>query len=95
MGREDVPGGLGQGAIGVSRLSADGSSPAGDPFEELSERELSVLRMMSGDLTQREIGDHLFISFNTVKTHSRSIYRKLGVTRRTDAVARARQLGIV
>lgn len=78
----------------TATLSADGSSPAGDPFEELSERELSVLRMMSGDLTQREIGDHLFISFNTVKTHSKSIYRKLGVTRRTDAVARARQLGI-
>ena len=64
-------------------------------LEALSERELSVLRMMSGDLSQREIGDQLFISFNTVKTHSKHIYRKLGVAQRSDAVARARQLDLL
>ena len=63
--------------------------------EELSERELSVLRMMSGDMSQREMGDQLFISFNTVKTHSKNIYRKLGVSQRSDAVARARQLDLI
>ena len=51
--------------------------------------------MMSGDLSQREIGDQLFISFNTVKTHSKHIFRKLGVSQRSDAVARARQLGLL
>ena len=66
-----------------------------EQMEELSDRELSVLRMMSGDLSQREMGNHLFISFNTVKTHSKHIYRKLGVSRRSDAVARARELDLL
>ena len=64
-------------------------------LEELSERELSILRLMSGDLSQREMGDHLYISFNTVKTHSKHIYRKLGVSQRSEAVARARQLDLI
>jgi len=64
-------------------------------LEELSDRELSVLRMMSGDMSQREIGNQLFISFNTVKTHSKNIYRKLGVSHRSEAVARARQLDLL
>ena len=66
-----------------------------EQVEELSDRELSVLRMMSGDLSQREMGNHLYISFNTVKTHSKHIYRKLGVSRRSDAVARARELDLL
>ncbi len=66
-----------------------------EQVEELSDRELSVLRMMSGDLSQREMGNHLYISFNTVKTHSKHIYRKLGVSRRADAVARARELDLL
>ncbi len=64
-------------------------------LEELSDRELSVLRLMSGTLSQREIGNHLYISFNTVKTHSKHIYRKLGVSQRSEAVARARELGLI
>ena len=64
-------------------------------LEELSDRELSVLRMMSGNLSQREMGNQLFISFNTVKTHSKNIYRKLGVTGRSEAVTRARQLDLL
>lgn len=63
--------------------------------EELSDRELSILRLMSGSLSQREMGNHLYISFNTVKTHSKHIYRKLGVSQRSEAVARARQLGLL
>ncbi len=51
--------------------------------------------MMSGDLSQREMGNHLFISFNTVKTHSKHIYRKLGVSTRSEAVARARELDLL
>ena len=73
------------------------AAPAFDAelLDELSDRELSVLRLMSGDMSQREMGKHLYISFNTVKTHSKHIYRKLGVSQRSDAVARARQLDLI
>ena len=50
------------------------------PYEEdLSDRELAVLRLLATDLTQREIGQALYVSFNTVETHVKSIFRKLGV----------------
>jgi LuxR family maltose regulon positive regulatory protein len=62
---------------------------------EISDREIAVLRLMAGGLSQREIGSTLFISFNTVKTHSKSIFRKLGVATRAEAVARARELRLI
>ena len=66
------------------------------PYEEdLSDRELAVLRLLATDLTQREIGEALYVSFNTVKTHVRSIYRKLSVATRPDAVSRARELRLL
>jgi LuxR family transcriptional regulator, maltose regulon positive regulatory protein len=64
-------------------------------IDEFSDRELEVLRMLSGDMSQREIGGALYISFNTVKTHTKNIYRKLGVGQRDDAVARARALELI
>jgi LuxR family maltose regulon positive regulatory protein len=63
--------------------------------EELSERELSVLRLLHSELSLREIGDELFVSLNTVKTHTRNIYLKLDAAGRDDAVARARELGLI
>jgi LuxR family maltose regulon positive regulatory protein len=63
--------------------------------EDLSDRERAVLRLLPTDLTQREIGNQLYVSFNTVKTHSKNIFRKLGVTTRRDAVRRARDLGLL
>ena len=54
----------------------------------LSDRELGVLRLLATDLTQREIGRQLYLSLNTVKSHTRSIFRKLGVSGREQAVAR-------
>ena len=63
--------------------------------DELSERELGVLRLLASDLTQREIGNELFLSLNTVKSHTRSIFRKLGVSGREQAVARARELELI
>jgi LuxR family transcriptional regulator, maltose regulon positive regulatory protein len=63
--------------------------------DELSDRELAVLRLLHTDLTQREIAEHLYLSFNTVKTHTKSIFRKLDVSTRNDAVARARDLGLL
>ncbi len=63
--------------------------------DELSDRELAVLRLLPTALSSREIGSELFVSLNTVKTHLKSIYRKLGVEGREDAVERARELGLL
>ena len=63
--------------------------------EELSAAELNVLRLLRSDLSQREIATELQLSFNTIKTHTRNIYRKLGVATRTQALARARSLSLV
>jgi LuxR family transcriptional regulator, maltose regulon positive regulatory protein len=64
-------------------------------IEPLSERELSVLRYLPSRLSNREIGDELYVSLNTVKSHLKTIYRKLDVERRDDAVRRARQMGLI
>ena len=56
--------------------------------EGLSDREIAVLQLASQGLTQREIADQLFISYNTVKSHLRTTYRKLGASSRNDALAR-------
>ena len=63
--------------------------------EPLSERELEVLQLVAAGLTNREIASRLFLALNTVKVHTRNIYGKLGVNNRTQAVARARILGIL
>lgn len=65
------------------------------PVEALSDRELAVLRLLQTDLSQREIAARLFVSFNTVKTHMRSIFRKLDVSTRSEAVQRGRGLGLI
>jgi LuxR family transcriptional regulator, maltose regulon positive regulatory protein len=70
-------------------------SPMPVLIEELSERERAVLRYLPSMLTFMEIGSELFISVNTTKSHVRSIYRKLGVVGRRDAVRRARQLQLL
>ncbi len=69
--------------------------PASEMVEALSERELEVLRLVAQGLSNREIGERLFIALSTVKTHNRNIYGKLQVNRRTEAVARARELGLL
>jgi LuxR family transcriptional regulator, maltose regulon positive regulatory protein len=63
--------------------------------EQLTERELAVLRLLPSGMTQREIGATLFLSENTVKTHTRGIYRKLAASGRDEAVARARSAGLL
>lgn len=68
---------------------------AGAPFWELSQREIEVLRLLPSRLSQREIAAELFVSFNTIRTHTRVIFSKLGVTSRAEAVARARELGLL
>jgi LuxR family transcriptional regulator, maltose regulon positive regulatory protein len=61
----------------------------------LTERELTVLRLLASELSQREIGRELYVSVNTVRTHVQVLYRKLDVASRGEAVARARDLGLV
>ncbi|MBE9918157.1 LuxR family transcriptional regulator [Paenibacillus donghaensis] len=64
-------------------------------IEPLSNRELEVLRLIAQGLSNREISERLFIALTTVKGHNRIIFDKLQVKRRTEAVARARQLGLL
>lgn len=63
--------------------------------EELSRRELTVVHYLQSPLTHSEIAAELSVSVHTVKTHVRSIYRKLGVTRRREALRRARDLRLL
>ena len=63
--------------------------------EPLSERELEVLRLIAQGLSNQEIGARLFLALDTVKGHNRRIFDKLQVQRRTEAIARARELGLL
>ena len=63
--------------------------------EPLSQRELEILQLIARGLTNREICTRLFLALSTVKGHNRNIYAKLQVSRRTEAVARARALGLL
>ncbi len=64
-------------------------------IEPLTERELEVLRLIAIGLSNRDIGERLFLALDTIKGHNRRIYAKLGVQRRTEAVARAQELGLL
>jgi LuxR family maltose regulon positive regulatory protein len=66
-----------------------------DLVEPLSERELEVLRLLTTSLTAPEIADQLVIAVSTVRSHIQSIYAKLDVHRRFDAVQRARELNLL
>ena len=63
--------------------------------EPLTERELEVLALLPGRAKNHEIAAGLYVSLNTLKTHLSNIYRKLGVTERNQAVARATELGLI
>jgi LuxR family maltose regulon positive regulatory protein len=69
--------------------------PAAGGESPLTEREVAVLRLLRGTLSLREIGQELYVSPNTVKTHAQAIYRKLGVSTRHDAVARGHEAGVL
>jgi LuxR family maltose regulon positive regulatory protein len=61
----------------------------------LSEREVTVLRLLSGGMSEREVAAELVVSFNTVHSHAKAIYRKLGASSRAEAVERARGEGLL
>lgn len=74
---------------------ADAAEASGGVVEALSSRELAVLQLIAQGCSNQEISEQLFISLHTVKTHARHINSKLGVERRTQAVARAKGLGLL
>jgi LuxR family maltose regulon positive regulatory protein len=78
----------------ATAVVADGSASTGTP-DPLSEREQEVLRLLASDLTGPQIARQLFISLNTLRTHTKRIFTKLNVTSRAAAVRRGRQLGLL
>jgi LuxR family transcriptional regulator, maltose regulon positive regulatory protein len=82
--------------LAIRKESRPGSEQPAQPLiEPLSQRELEVLRLVAQGLSNREISDRLFVALNTVKGHNRVIFSKLQVQRRTEAIARARELGLL
>jgi LuxR family maltose regulon positive regulatory protein len=74
---------------------ATAPSPESPLIEPLSEREREVLRLVADGLTNQQIADELVIALSTVKSHTHSIYGKLGVQNRTQAIAQARALDLL
>ncbi|HEX6608042.1 MAG TPA: LuxR C-terminal-related transcriptional regulator, partial [Chloroflexia bacterium] len=81
-----------QSAATADRPPAAAARPLGEP---LSQRELEVLHLIAQGLSNQEISARLFLALSTVKGHNREIFAKLQVQRRTEAVARGRELGLL
>ena len=83
----------------AGRLAALGRPPQIRPVQsgdqELTQRELRVLKLLRGELSERDIGRELYVSHSTVHSHVRAIYRKLAVSSRAAALERSRQLGLL
>lgn len=77
------------------KIDSPPSSKSGALIEPLSERELQILKLIAMGLSNREIGEKLSLALDTVKGHNRNIFGKLGAQRRTEAVAYARDLGLL
>jgi LuxR family maltose regulon positive regulatory protein len=86
---------VGQKLVGHFPLAAVRPVMESGTTEQLSGRELAVLRLIAQGCSNQEISEKLFISLHTVKTHASHINSKLGVERRTQAVARAKALGVL
>ncbi|OAR22037.1 helix-turn-helix transcriptional regulator [Streptomyces sp. ERV7] len=89
---------LGSGGVGpsaVTTIAVDGADGVSAPAERLSVREQDVLARLAQMMTNEEIAQELYLSVNTVKTHLKSVYRKLSVSRRSAAVRRARELQLL
>lgn len=88
----------------VKEVLVPAASPAVGPFSPdsaqqqalgITARELEVLTLVAGGHSNREIAEQLFVSENTVKTHCARVFDKLGAARRTHAVKRAKELGLL
>jgi LuxR family maltose regulon positive regulatory protein len=84
--------------VGRSRaeiLSEPKGRPSSPLVEPLNDREMQILRLIAAGLSDRVIAEELYLSIHTIRWYNRQIYGKLGVNRRGQAVARARELGIL
>jgi len=79
----------------LERVCVDSDATTARSVERLTERELTVLRYLPTMMSNSEIAAEMYFSVNTVKTHLKSIFRKLDVTRRRQAVERARSLSLI
>lgn len=91
----DLATGLAADLLAEAEAALRSASVGGVSGTVLTATEIRVLQFLPSHLTFRQIGEHLFLSGNTVKTHALAIYRKLGVASRNEAVTQARQLGLV
>jgi LuxR family maltose regulon positive regulatory protein len=73
----------------------EGALPQQSLINPLSHRELDVLRLLDSDLTGPDIARQLYVSLNTLRTHTKSIFTKLDANNRATAVRRARHLGLL
>lgn len=80
--------------LGLERLHHNGRKSS-SMIEPLTRREMEVLELIAKGLSNREIGEKLFLALDTVKGYNRRIFEKLQVQRRTEAIARARELGLL
>lgn len=74
---------------------APGFEPAGDALDEITAREIEIIALVARGLSNRDLADRLFVSENTVKFHLRNVNSKLGAKNRTEAVAKARSMGLI
>ncbi len=79
----------------IGKAASHSAIADGGLHEPLTDRELSILRALRGPLSAREIGSEMYLSINTVKGYTKSLYRKLGVVTRADAVRRGHELGLI
>lgn len=94
MGLVSVEQSLAQRNPAMMRWAVESTGTLNAQLALLSKRELDVLKLIARGLSNQQIADQLFISLHTVKTHAQRINFKLGVERRTQAVARAKELGL-
>jgi ATP/maltotriose-dependent transcriptional regulator MalT len=99
LSRRDTQGLSGQdspSSLGAEDGEAAGRLVAHERLDDpLSEREREVLGLLASGKTNSEVAGDLFVSVGTVKSHTGNIYRKLGARNRTEALARARELGLI
>jgi LuxR family maltose regulon positive regulatory protein len=83
------------GALRAAWAAEQPAAPTASAAEKLSRREVEVLQLIAQGLSNQEISERLVIALDTVKGHNQRIFRKLRVQRRTEAVARAHELGLL
>jgi len=79
----------------VEEVKLTPAHASANPDSELTERELEVLQLLGEGLTKPEVAAKLFLSYSTVHSHTKSIYRKLDSSSRDKVLERARELGLI